>query len=404
MAHHLAGIAPLTVVTNALNVALTIGSASEAQVILLGGMLSREASSTVGPLAEQTLANLSVKRFSSGTQALDLQDGLTDTTCMHGTFIAGILSGKRNSPAPAICPDCTFLIRPIFAETTSGREHMPSATPLELAAAIVDCIDAGAQVINLSLALAHPSSKGEQALEQALNHAMRRGTIVVVAAGNQSTLGSSTITRHPWVIPVVACDLKGRPMNESNLGSSIGRRGLSAPGDSVTSLGSEGQFLTLGGTSVAVPFVTGTAALVWSEFPRATGPQVKRAITNTTTTLRRISVVPPLTSTRLVESKHVSRTLPRKRNLLRQRRTDTAGKTDQQTLHAVLSKRENRYLIHELCWVLSIQGLETYLLVPRDSSDLDLLVEPSVQPQAPMILMLSSACAVPSLRRRCAVN
>ena len=49
---------------------------------------------------------------------------------------------------------------------------------------------------------------------------------MVAAAGNQGTLGSSAITRHPWVIPVVACDLRGRPMNESNLGSSIGRRGL----------------------------------------------------------------------------------------------------------------------------------------------------------------------------------
>ena len=80
MTPHLIGIAPLTVVTNALNVALTIGSASEAQVILLGGMLSREASSTVGPLAEQTLADLSVNKVFLGTQALDLQDGLTDTT------------------------------------------------------------------------------------------------------------------------------------------------------------------------------------------------------------------------------------------------------------------------------------------------------------------------------------
>lgn len=56
-------------------------------------------------------------------------------------------------------------------------------------------------------------------------------------------------------------------------------------------------------------------------------------------------------------------------------RTDTAGKTDQQTLHAVLSKRENRYLVRQLCWVLTIQGLETYLLVPRDPADIDLLVE-----------------------------
>jgi cyclic patellamide precursor peptide PatG len=56
-------------------------------------------------------------------------------------------------------------------------------------------------------------------------------------------------------------------------------------------------------------------------------------------------------------------------------RTDTAGKTDQQTFHAVLSKRENRYLVRQLCWVLNVQGLETYLLLPRDPADIDLLVE-----------------------------
>jgi subtilisin family serine protease len=134
--------------------------------------------------------------------------------CLHGTFVAGILIAKRNSSAPAICPNCTLLIRPIFAEKTTGSEQMPSATPQELAAAIIECIDAGARVINLSLALAQPSAKGEQALEQALNQAVRRGVIVVAAAGNQGTLGSSAITRHPWVIPVVACNLQGRPMNE----------------------------------------------------------------------------------------------------------------------------------------------------------------------------------------------
>jgi hypothetical protein len=56
-------------------------------------------------------------------------------------------------------------------------------------------------------------------------------------------------------------------------------------------------------------------------------------------------------------------------------RTDTAGKTDQQTFHAVLSKRENRYLVRQLCWVLSIQGLDSYLLLPRDPADIDLLVD-----------------------------
>jgi subtilisin family serine protease len=215
------------------------------------------------------------------------------TACVHGTFIAGILSAKRNSHAPAICPDCTLLIRPIFSERTTGSEQMPSVTPQEVAGAIFECIDAGARVINLSLALAQPSTKGEQSLEEALNHALRRSVLVIAAAGNQGTLGSSTITRHPWVIPVVACDLQGRPTNESNLGSSIGRRGLTAPGAAITSLSAEGKPLTLSGTSIAVPFVTGTIALLWSEFPKATTAQIKLAISQRAE-VRRTSVVPPL--------------------------------------------------------------------------------------------------------------
>src|SRR6266849_4223056 len=76
----------------------------------------------------------------------------SSAACMHGTFVAGILCGKRNAVAPAICPNCTLLVRPIFAETTPGNGQMPSATPEELAAAIIETIDAGAHVINLSAA------------------------------------------------------------------------------------------------------------------------------------------------------------------------------------------------------------------------------------------------------------
>jgi hypothetical protein len=56
-------------------------------------------------------------------------------------------------------------------------------------------------------------------------------------------------------------------------------------------------------------------------------------------------------------------------------REKTAGLTDRQTLHAVLSKPENRYLVRQLCFVFSIEGLETYLLRPRDPADFSLLVE-----------------------------
>lgn len=212
--------------------------------------------------------------------------------CLHGTFVAGILSAKRGSVAPAICPDCTLLVRPIFADATPANGEMPSATPEELAQAILDCIGAGARVLNVSAALAQPSIKNDQALEEALDQAARRGVLVVVAAGNQGTLGSTAITRHPWVIPVVAHDHQGRLMDQSNLGGSIGRRGLGAPGDRITSLGADGKMLTSGGTSAAAPFVTGAIALLWSVFPQATTMHMKLAITQAYSR-RRPAVVPP---------------------------------------------------------------------------------------------------------------
>jgi subtilisin family serine protease len=247
-----------------------------------------------GPVATNhvDLADQSLCAMSGSTGVITCSPA-NRAACMHGTFIAGILSARRNSASPAICPNCTLLIHPIFTEATSGRLHMPSATPQELAAAIIACIDEGARVINLSLALERPSIRGDAVLEDALNQAMRRGVIVVAASGNQGTVGSSVITRHPWVTPVVACDAQGRPLNDSNLSGSIGRRGLRAPGEGVTSLSSEGQSLILGGTSVATPFVTGAIALLWSEFLAATAAEIKLAIT-LSHRHRKASVTPPL--------------------------------------------------------------------------------------------------------------
>ncbi len=210
--------------------------------------------------------------------------------CQHGTFVAGILSAKRNSKAPAICPGCTLLVRPIFSETAQANGGLPNAEPEAFAEAILDCIRAGARLLNISAAIAQPSTKSERAIEQALEQAARRGVIVAAAAGNQGTLGGTAITAHPWVIPVAACDAQGKPLDHSNFGSSIGRRGLRAPGDRITSLGSGGKPFIGGGTSAATPFVTGALALLWSEFPKASAAELKLAILPG----RRASVIPPL--------------------------------------------------------------------------------------------------------------
>ena len=56
-------------------------------------------------------------------------------------------------------------------------------------------------------------------------------------------------------------------------------------------------------------------------------------------------------------------------------RAPTAGLTDLAALKTVLSERSNRYLVWKLCWVLTIDGLETYILQPRDPADFDLLLD-----------------------------
>jgi hypothetical protein len=67
-------------------------------------------------------------------------------------------------------------------------------------------------------------------------------------------------------------------------------------------------------------------------------------------------------------------------------REKTSGLTDRQALHAVLCKPENRYLVRQLCFVMTVAGLETYLLRPRDPGDFGLLVDAIRPNPSPMDL------------------
>lgn len=70
----------LTIVTHALNVAAAVGSRLRCRLIVLGGDFSRESCSNLGPQALQALAEFNVSKLFLGTQAFDVESGLTDTT------------------------------------------------------------------------------------------------------------------------------------------------------------------------------------------------------------------------------------------------------------------------------------------------------------------------------------
>ena len=81
---------------------------------------------------------------------------------MHGTFVMGILCADRGLPAPGLCPNCQIIVLPIFTEGTSETEKekgIPASTPLELSNAIVEAVDAGARIINLSMGLSTSDSE-----------------------------------------------------------------------------------------------------------------------------------------------------------------------------------------------------------------------------------------------------
>ena len=233
-----------------------------------------------------------------GTSSNGTCSRVDSAACQHGTFIASILCARRGSVASGICPGCTLLARPIFRDGAGHDVYLPSATPHELSEAIEECIDCGARVINLSVGLDQHSTRGQDGLHEAFDHAARRGVIVVAAAGNQAMMGGSLITRHPWVIPVTACDQYGQPINIANLGSAIGRNGLRAQGDDIVGLGTDGKPFRMMGTSVAAPFVTGTIALLWSIFPSVSASAIRNAVLHPNGH-RRTTVVPPLLDARL---------------------------------------------------------------------------------------------------------
>jgi subtilisin family serine protease len=193
--------------------------------------------------------------------------------CGHGTAVAGMLAAGRDTPARGICPGVRVIVRPIFTDDQPAR-----AEPAVLARAIVEAIDAGAWIVNVSAAFSGSVPIADRRLRAALDLAAQRGVIVVAAAGNEGRVGGSPLVSHPWVIPVAACDTTGRPLAGTNLGGSIARGGMCAPAVGVTTLTAGGGYGPFGGSSAAAPQVSGAIALAWSANPAAGGAHVRAAV------------------------------------------------------------------------------------------------------------------------------
>jgi Subtilase family/PatG C-terminal len=203
-----------------------------------------------------------------GCQSIDSE------ACIHGTFVLGLLAANRNSRSPGICPGCTFLLRPIFCEERRVTD-CPAVTTDDLADQVMQVIRAGARIINLSIGSVSLDANVSPRLLQAYAFAKQKEVLIIGASGNQGGRMINPTLRHPWIVPVAATDLAGELHTESNLKSDATLR---VPGIDVTGLQAGNGFRQMTGTSIAAPFVTGAAALLWSLMPDATAQVIREAL------------------------------------------------------------------------------------------------------------------------------
>jgi serine protease len=174
----------------------------------------------------------------------------------HGTHVAGtIAQTTNNGKGTAGLAYCATLM-PIKVLSKRGF-----GTVANVAEGIRFAADNGAQVINMSLGGPIKS----QVLEDAVNHAIKKGVIIVAAAGN-SGKDVGYPAAYPGVIAVSATDANDKIAWFSSRGPEVA---IAAPGVGVTQQtvcdGGKNKceiFGTFSGTSMASPHVAGVAAMV----------------------------------------------------------------------------------------------------------------------------------------------
>jgi subtilase family protein len=214
-------------------------------------------------------------------------DPSTRDTDGHGTHVASTIAGTGRASQgryKGVAPGANLLVGKVCAG--SGCPESAILAGMEWAAA------AGAKVVNLSLG--GPDTADDDPLELAIERLTARyGTLFVVAAGNDGGYGAETVSSPASAdaaLAVGAVDdhdaLAGFSARGPRVHDAALKPEIVAPGVDITAARSRfsplgerrDRYVTLSGTSMATPHVTGSAAILAQRHPDWTGQQLKAGL------------------------------------------------------------------------------------------------------------------------------
>ncbi|MFW6134569.1 MAG: S8 family peptidase [Elusimicrobiota bacterium] len=180
-------------------------------------------------------------------------------TGKHGTHVAGIIARSAGN---------NVRIMPIRI----GKEQMTSD---KAAQAIKYAVDNGADVINLSIGGQYLHSN---TLHNAISFANKKGVIIISSSGNDGNIALHYPAAYKEVISVGAVDYHGNLYIDTNRGPGVD---IYAPGVDVYSTYPNKRHGVMTGTSMAVPYVSGTVARIKQKNPLLNSTEIRNIIKDT---------------------------------------------------------------------------------------------------------------------------
>lgn len=188
----------------------------------------------------------------------------------HGTHVAGTIAAVANNNVGVVGVIGSGRINLHIVRVFDDRGRFVWSS--SLVSAVEECVDAGSNVINMSLGGPVSTRFERDAYERIYEN---DNVLMVAAAGNAANTKYSYPASYDSIISVAAVDSKERLAYFSQKNDQVE---LAAPGVDVLSTIPGNSYKKYSGTSMASPHVAGVAALVWSNFPDRSAKDIRAAL------------------------------------------------------------------------------------------------------------------------------